>query len=209
MTSRPSISNNADKGDINSQVLKENKEPSDESNKIKNESEKENKEINKEKKKDEKNLENKKIDKRNSQGKNNSSQKPEDVKPEITKVDQNSKDVPISKNNVSFEHLNKKKRDSNTNNSIISSNSNSSLANNNPNIKTLNPSVIPNEKPKINMPQLNPNLFKNTTNSNASTQPKVNEIKSEAPEKKFSDPVKVEKNEIKNDEKKNFTEKRN
>ena len=81
------------------------------------------------------------------------------------KILEENKEIPIKKNNLSFEHLNKKK-DSKTSLSVISNNNSNSSGNlNNSNVKALNNSVIPNEKPKINMPQLNPSLFKNSSNS--------------------------------------------
>ena len=126
------------------------------------------------------------------------------------KILEENKEIPIKKNNLSFEHLNKKK-DSKTSLSVISNNNSNSSGNlNNSNVKALNNSVIPNEKPKINMPQLNPSLFKNSSNSKLAAAIDGDLKVHEKPEKIIPEGGKVDKKDIQEDkgydESKNFLE---
>ena len=115
------------------------------------------------------------------------------------KILEENKEIPIKKNNLSFEHLNKKK-DSKTSLSVISNNNSNSSGNlNNSNVKALNNSVIPNEKPKINMPQLNPSLFKNSSNSKLAAAIDGDLKFHEKPEKIIPEGGKVDKKDIQED----------
>lgn len=115
------------------------------------------------------------------------------------KILEENKEIPIKKNNLSFEHLNKKK-DSKTSLSVISNNNSNSSGNlNNSNVKALNNSVIPNEKPKINMPQLNPSLFKNSSNSKLAAAIDGDLKVHEKPEKIIPEGGKVDKKDIQED----------
>jgi len=118
-----------------------------------------------------------------------------------TKKEEGISDIPIKKNTLSFEHLNKKKNDSKTSLSNISNTSNQKSINNN-NVKALNPSFVSNEKPKMKMPQLNPNLLKNSSATSVKSrlnESKVIEAKSNPPEKRFVEGGTIAKNELKSE----------
>ncbi len=119
-----------------------------------------------------------------------------------TKKDEGISDIPIKKNTLSFEHLNKKKNDSKTSLSNISNTSIQKSINNNNNVKALNPSFVSNEKPKMKMPQLNPNLLKNSSATSVKSRlndSKVIEAKSNPPEKRFVEGGTIVKKELKSD----------